>query len=314
MTGTIDTNGFSNMVAGQLITGNGTLGKAGVGTLTLTSSNTYSGGTTIVAGTLRANGSNTTTGSTGSGTVSVMAGAAAYGGGRLGGSGIVKGNVTIASSSTPAAGGMIAAAADDSTIGTLNNSAGNETWNGGGAYEWKISGLGNTATAGSGLSGSPTVSWDQITMNGLTLSSGGSAQPFTIAPHNIATLTTTVGNAYSWIIAQSTTIPTLPTGTIGGLTATSGTMTGNLLTTAPMGGGSSIFALDTNGFASGFTVNGASPGGTFSLEFVNLSGNYDLVLDYTAAPEPVAAVLASLGAVPLLGARRRRRRLISVER
>jgi len=50
--GTLDTNGFDTGIAGA-ITGPGALTKAGDGTLTLTGSNSYGGGTTIAAGTLQ---------------------------------------------------------------------------------------------------------------------------------------------------------------------------------------------------------------------------------------------------------------------
>ena len=50
--GTIDTNG-NDSTFGQVISGSGTLTKAGTGTLTLTGANSYSGDTTISAGTLQ---------------------------------------------------------------------------------------------------------------------------------------------------------------------------------------------------------------------------------------------------------------------
>ena len=50
--GTFDTNGFTTTVT-QSIQGAGALTKAGAGTLDLASDNSYSGGTTINAGTLQ---------------------------------------------------------------------------------------------------------------------------------------------------------------------------------------------------------------------------------------------------------------------
>ncbi|AMP00189.1 outer membrane autotransporter barrel domain protein [Collimonas arenae] len=50
--GTIDTQGFTSTLT-QGMTGSGSFNKAGTGTLTLAGSNTYSGGTTISAGTLQ---------------------------------------------------------------------------------------------------------------------------------------------------------------------------------------------------------------------------------------------------------------------
>lgn len=61
--------------------GNGALTKAGAGTLLLTASNTYSGGTTVSAGTLEVN--NTTGSGTGSGTVTVDTGAKLSGDGSI---------------------------------------------------------------------------------------------------------------------------------------------------------------------------------------------------------------------------------------
>jgi autotransporter-associated beta strand protein len=50
--GTVDTNGFSATVSGNIIN-SGPLTKTGAGTLTLTGNNTYTGSTTISAGTLQ---------------------------------------------------------------------------------------------------------------------------------------------------------------------------------------------------------------------------------------------------------------------
>jgi outer membrane autotransporter protein len=57
--GTIDTQGFTSMIA-QGITGDGALTKAGAGTLTLAGDSTYTGGTTIAAGTLQLGNGGTT--------------------------------------------------------------------------------------------------------------------------------------------------------------------------------------------------------------------------------------------------------------
>ena len=290
--------------------GNGTslgISKTGTGAMALSGQNLYTGGTTISAGTIRANNA---TSSTGNGSVTVGIGnGTAYTGGILGGNGTVKGAVTLTGNATARNGGIITAGADALTSGKLNT--GNETWNGGAAYEWKIAALGTTPAApGSGASGTPGVNWDDISMSGLTVSSGGSNQPFTIAAANLSTLTTATNTStYSWIIGQSSTIPTLPGTSAGSLTTTSGTSTANLLTTTPSGSGSNVFALDTSNFGSGLTINGATPPtGIFSLEFVNVSGTYDLVLDYNAAPEPGTAMLMLAGALPVLSVRRRRRR------
>ncbi len=93
--GTIDT-GSSNPSISQGITGSGHLTKTGSGKLTLTGSSSYSGGTTISAGTLLAN--NATGSATGSGAVNITSGAI------LGGIGSVAGGVTMHSNGTVAPG------------------------------------------------------------------------------------------------------------------------------------------------------------------------------------------------------------------
>lgn len=84
--GTLDTQTF-NVATSQTLTGSGSLTKEGSGTLTLTGNNTYSGDTVISAGTLMV--SNTAGSGTGSGNVTVHAGA------RIGGSGSISGNLTL---------------------------------------------------------------------------------------------------------------------------------------------------------------------------------------------------------------------------
>jgi autotransporter-associated beta strand protein len=167
VTGTIDTNGFSNMTVDQLVTGNGTLGKAGIGTLSLTVSNTYTGGTTISGGTLRANNAAALS----SGNVSIASG------GTLGGSGGGTGAVTVNS------GGTITAGADGSTIGTLTTGA--QTWSNGGIYAPKL------ANASIG---------DALVINGaVTLSS--SPAVFNINPSSATTLVNGANNQL-WEIAD----------------------------------------------------------------------------------------------------------------
>ena len=81
----VGSNNLSTTYAG-VIQGAGALTKLGTGLLTLSGANTYSGGTTITAGALRAR--NTTGSATGTGTVQVNAGT-------FGGPGVIAGNVTV---------------------------------------------------------------------------------------------------------------------------------------------------------------------------------------------------------------------------
>ena len=85
--GAFDTNSFNSTLSG-VITGSGALTKNGAGILTLTKDNTYTGETTINAGTLAVNNPNKVTGSgTGTGNVTVAVN------GKLMGTGRVAGNV-----------------------------------------------------------------------------------------------------------------------------------------------------------------------------------------------------------------------------
>lgn len=129
------------------ISGTGNVTKTGSGTLTFTSANTYSGGTTISAGTLLVN--NTSGSGTGTGTVTVQSGAS------LGGTGSIAGLTTINS------GGFL----------RPGTSPGQLTFNGGlnmsaGTYIWELAAL---SEAG------PGTNFDQIVVTGGTLTLGGTS-------------------------------------------------------------------------------------------------------------------------------------------
>jgi autotransporter-associated beta strand protein len=112
--GAIDTAGNSSTLSG-VFNGPGGLTKTGVGTLTLSATNTYTGGTVVSNGTLFVNGSVT-------GVVNVV-------GGTLGGTGIVAGVVSNNAS------GTIMAGVATNTIGTLTVS--NLVMNSGASLIWK---------------------------------------------------------------------------------------------------------------------------------------------------------------------------------
>jgi autotransporter-associated beta strand protein len=291
-----------NIALSGVLSGSGGLIVTGNGSLTLSTANGYSGGTTINSGTVYANASSNSLGTSG---VIVNSGGMLAGSGSSGSA-----SVTINS------GGTIGAGAAASTTGNLTTGA--QVWSTNGAYAVKMLGSAGTggvtvgtgssgklgftsgvATPGSGQEGSD---WDNLIMNGLTVSSS-TGSPFTIV------LSGTPSSAqqnmqYSWVIAEtgSTNLP----GNIQG--------SDNLL---PGGGGADagLFTLNTSNFTFAGVNNpyGSSPS-SFSLEFEALSGgDYDLVLDYNsynAAPEPGTAMLVIAGGLPMLMARRRRKNVL----
>ena len=104
---TVGSNDRSTLFAGVLTGDGGELGKIGSGTLRLTASNTYSGGTRVEGGLLSVN--NTAGSATGSGDVLIG------NGGSLGGGGFVAGAVTVADGGHLAAGNS----AGNLTLGSL---------------------------------------------------------------------------------------------------------------------------------------------------------------------------------------------------
>jgi hypothetical protein len=119
----------------SIITGNGSVTKLGVGTLTLTNANTYSGGTTVSGGTLVA--ANTTGSATGTAGITVSGTGVLAGGTGTGSVGRVTGLTDVQT------GGTIRA---DSGSGTNTLTVGNVTIQNGGKLVTNIGGTGSDST------------------------------------------------------------------------------------------------------------------------------------------------------------------------
>ena len=249
--------------------------KSGSGSWILSGTNTYTGVTTISAGTLVLStaGTNNIAGST---TINVQSGAnldvTAVAGGftlvsgqTLVGTGTLVGGLTVANNSTISPG---------NSPGALHT--GNETWLDGGNYNWQI--YDATGLAGTG--------YDAIAIAGaldLTNLTGGT--DFNINLWSLSGIAPDAnGNAINFnnALSQSWT-----------LVSTTGGITGFLASEFTINVGA---ANGTNGFTN--TLGG----GAFS---VGVSGN-DLLLSYTAVPEPgtAAMLLTGVGMFFLLKRRR----------
>ena len=184
----VSLDGSGNIVISSIISGSSkalTLTGSGSGSLVVSGANTYSGNTTISAGTLLVNGP----GSLAAGSAVTIASGA-----KLGGSGTAAGSVTVNGTIAPG-----------TSIGTLTTGA--EMWNGGGSYLWEIGTATNTATPGT-----PGTDWDLINLGGnLTINAtnnAGDNGKFTITVTNAGALSLPANfdalKYYSWKIAEVT--------------------------------------------------------------------------------------------------------------
>ncbi|MCF7687839.1 MAG: autotransporter-associated beta strand repeat-containing protein [Cephaloticoccus sp.] len=159
---TIDTNGSAASLSG-ILSGTGSLTKAGDGTLTLANANTYSGTTSVNAGTLVVNGSLANT------AVTIADGAT------LGGSGSIAGLTTIGSGATLAPGNF---------PGTITFSAG-LTFDAGAILDFQLGTVSDLiAVTGGTLTG---PSSGTVTLN-LSDSGGFGAGTYTLFDYTSATL------------------------------------------------------------------------------------------------------------------------------
>jgi fibronectin-binding autotransporter adhesin len=272
------TNGGNNTVAGILAnSATKTLGvtKSGSGKWILSGNNTYTGTTRINAGTLVLStaGTNNIAGSV---TINVQSGGnldvtGVAGGFTLAGNQTLEGIGTVVGSLTVA---NTSTLSPGNSPGTLNT--GNETWLDGGNYNWQI--YDATGFAGTG--------YDTIAVTGtldLTNLTGGT--DFAINLWSLSGIGPDVnGNAINFnnALTQSWTLVSTTAGITGFLDSEF-----------------TINVAAANG-TTGFT--NALGGGSFSL---SVSGN-NLLLNYTAIPEPGTTAMLLAGAGTILFLRRRR--------
>jgi len=267
---TIDVTSSGNLILGGILSGSGGFEKTGAGTglLRLTNANTFTGPTSVTAGTL-ALGANASISS--SSVISVASGAtfdvSAVTGGfalgsaqTLGGSGTVTGAVSLTST-----GSILSPGASPGILSFDTNQA----WNAF-SYEWEVNDWTGT-TAG--------TAFDQIAITGsLDLSSGTAYQ--------LDLLSLDAGNA---------------SGQVPNFAETARSWTILTTTTGITGFNASLWTIGTSGFSSSPTATG-----TFSLATGN--GGQDLVLTYVPVPEPAAVgLLGVAGLCAGFGLARQRR-------
>jgi autotransporter-associated beta strand protein len=284
LTANSNIGGDGNLVIDPVISSSGAFGfnKVGSGTLTLNNANTLSGSVSVNAGTLLVNGQTPGNSGTGTGPVAVNSG------GTLGGNGVAAGTVEVKGSGNASPGGVITGG-NSTTNGNLTTGA--LTWvggtdvngTGGGSYAWKLN-INNAGVSGSPNFDKSGTNWDQLTISSLTVSASpsGTFNIAVIGLNGAAGASFDPTKDYAWVAA-------------------------NLPSSSSLNGfDPALFHIDTSGLtvpglAGAFSINTST-----NLGLVDPSGMTDLIISYSAAPEPTSLLLTGLAAGGIFLRRRRR--------
>ena len=266
-TSTIDTNGLGAVWSGTL-SGNGALNKVGEGVLTLTGANTYAGGTTVSAGSLRGN----TTSLQGdiennASVVFDQATAGAYAGDMSGSGRLTKngaGTLTLSGSNSYAGGTTVSAGAllgsTTSLQGTIVNNA-SVVFNqaSAGTYAGDMSGSGSLTKTGAGT----------LTLSGSNSYAGGTMVSAGVLQGNTASLQGAITNNASVVFDQAS------AGTYAGNMSGSGSLTKS---------GAGVLTLSgSNSYRGGTTVSaGVLQGHSTSLQGA-IVNNASVIFDQGSA-------------------------------
>jgi fibronectin-binding autotransporter adhesin len=255
------------------------LEKTGIGSATLTGANTYAGATTITGGTLAISGAGAIANSS---TIQINSSTT------LSVTGLSAGTFTVGSAQTLAGGGTILATgktvvangtlSPGSSPGTLTQDGGILQLGVGGDLNWQVHNASGVAGTG----------YDTINLiNGATL--------------DLSLLS--AGNTYNinlWSLSG------IGPDVNGNATSFNNTLdyTWTLLSTGSeiTGFSTDKFTINTDAFNGTTGFSNDLGGGSFSVGLAD--GNTDLVLHFTAIPEPGAALLGGLGLLALLRRRR----------